>query len=153
MQRPWRRTTGGGLSARFQIQLQIDKGLNDSERYIASLLLAPGLIYLSVLELPQFEHHLQIGLARGALSIFLRIDDNDKGRLQHIRTFSRNDGASPIVDRIGGILNDTTSRILIYPLPLDAPDAAELIIRLLREGFTVPEDTELYFSSNEKSIT
>ena len=137
----------------FKSSFKSIKGLNEAERYIASLLLAPGLTYLSVLELPQFEHHLQIGLARGALSIFLRIDDNDKDRLQHIRTFFRNDGTSPIVDCIGGILTDTTSRILIYPLPIDAPDAAELIVRLLREGFAVPEDTELYFSSNEKSIT
>jgi hypothetical protein len=52
---------------------------------------------------------------------------------------------------MGGILKDTTSRILIYLLPLEAPDAAELIVRVLREGFAVPEDTELYFSSNEKS--
>jgi hypothetical protein len=136
----------------FKSSFKSIKGLHDSERYIASVLLAPGLTYLSVLELPQFQHHLQIGLACGALAIFLRIDDNDKGRLQHMRGFFRNDGVSPIVDCMGGILNDATSRILIYPLPIDAPDAAELIVRVLREGFAVPEDTELYFSSNEKSM-
>jgi hypothetical protein len=86
------------------------------------------------------------------LSIFLRIDGSDKGRLQRIRTFFQDGGISAITDCFGGIRNDTSSRILIYPLPNDDPDAAELIIRLLRDGFAVREDVELYFSSNEKSI-
>jgi hypothetical protein len=87
------------------------------------------------------------------LSIFLRVDAGDKGRLQNIRRFFQVDGISAITDCFGGIINDTTSRILIYPLPIDAGDAAELIVRLLREGFAVPEDAELYFSSNEKTTT
>jgi hypothetical protein len=49
-------------------------------------------------------------------------------------------------------MNDTTSRIFICPLPVDARDAAEHITQLLRDGFDVREDVELYCSSNEKSI-
>jgi hypothetical protein len=136
----------------FQSRFKSVKGLVEAERYIASLLLAPGLTFLSIAELPQYQHRLQLGLARGVLSIFLRIDGSDKGRLQSIRTFFQDGGISAITDCFGGIMNETTSRILIYPLPLVAPDAAELIVRLLRTGFDVREDAELYFSSNEKSI-
>lgn len=136
----------------FRSTFKSVKGLGEAERYIASLLLAPGLTFLSVVELPKYQHHLQLGVARDVLSIFLRVDGSDKGRLQHIRKFFLDDGISSIVDCFGGIMNNSTSRILIYPLPIDAPDAAELIIRLLHDGFAVPEDAELYFSSNEKSI-
>jgi hypothetical protein len=136
----------------FQSRFKSIKGLVEAERYIASLLLAPGLTFLSIVELRQYQHHLQLGLARGVLCIFLRIDGSDKGRLQRIREFFRDTRISAIVDCVGGIMNDTSSRILIYPLPNDDPDAAELIIRLLRDGFAVREDVELYFSSNEKSI-
>jgi hypothetical protein len=134
----------------FQSRFKSIKGLVEAERYIASLLLAPGLTFLSIVELPQYQHHLQLGLARGVLSIFLRIDGSDKGRLQSIRTFFQDGGISAITECFGGIMNDTTSRILIYPLPIDAPDAAELIIRLLRDGFFLRDDAELYFSSNER---
>jgi hypothetical protein len=136
----------------FQSRFKSVKGLDEAERHIASLLLAPGLTFLSIVELPQYQHRLQLGFARGVLSIFLRVDASDKGRLQNIRRFFQVDGISAITDCFGGIINDTTSRILIYPLPIDARDAAELIIRILRKGLAVPEDAELYFSSNEKSI-
>jgi len=136
----------------FQSRFKSVKGLVEAERYIASLLLAPGLTFLSIVELPQYQHHLQLGIARGVLSIFLRVDASDQGRLQSVRTFFHDGGTSAITDCFGGTINNTTSRILIYPLPVDAPDAAELISRLLRDGFNVREDVELYFSSNEKSI-
>jgi hypothetical protein len=136
----------------FQSRFKSIKGLDEAERYIASLLLAPGLTYLSIVELPQYQHHLQLGLARGVFSIFLRVDGSDSARLQSVRRFFRDARISAIVDCIGGIMNDKTSRILIYPLPTDAPDAAELIVRLLRVGIDVREDAELYFSSSEKSI-
>jgi hypothetical protein len=134
----------------FQSRFKSVRGLDEAERYVASLLLAPGLTFLSIVELPQYQHQLQLGLARGVLSIFLRVEGSDKGRLQSIRGFFRDAGISAIVDCVGGIMNDTTSRILIYPLPIEALDAAELIIRLLRDGFAVRHDAKLYFSSNER---
>jgi hypothetical protein len=136
----------------FQSRFKSIKGMDEAERYIASLLLAPGLTFLSVVERPKHQPHLQLGIARGVLSIFLRVDASDKGRLQRIRTFFQNAGLTAIVDCVGDLTNNSTSRILIYPIPIDARDVAELIIRLLRDGFDVPESAELYFSSNEKSI-
>jgi hypothetical protein len=144
--------TAGDHQPDFQTRFKSVKGLSEAERHIASLLLAPGLTFLSIVELPKYQHHLQLGLARDVLCIFLRVDGSDEGRLQRIRKFFRDDGISSIVDCFGGIMNNTTSRILIYPLPVNAPDAAELIVRLLRDGFAVSEDAELYFSSSEERI-
>jgi hypothetical protein len=139
----------GVPQANFQSRFKSVKGLDGAEQYIASLLLAPGLTFLSVVEPPQYQNHLQLGLARDVLSIFLRIDGSDKGRLKTIQEFFQAAGISAITDCFGGTINNTSSRILIYPLQIEARDAAELIIRLLREAFDVRADVELYFSSNE----
>jgi hypothetical protein len=91
---------------------------------------------------------------RDELCILLSIDGTDKGRLPRIRKFFRDAGIPSIVDVMGSfsVVSETSTRILIYSLPGTARDAAELITRVLREGFAIAEDAQLYITSNEKSI-
>jgi len=127
------------------------KSLQEAERFLAGLLLTPThLTYISI-DVPRQQHHLQICPALDALCIVLRIDGGDKGRLQRIRKLFRDTGISSIDDSFGGIANRTPFRLLIYPLPGIAPDAAQLITRVLRHGFAVREEAQLYFSYSEQT--
>jgi hypothetical protein len=131
---------------------KILNGLQDTERYLARLLLAPAsLSYLSI-DLIHQAHRVELMHVRAALSLLLRIDGTDKGRLPRIRRFFRDAEVSPVVDVIGDIsvISGTSSRILIYPLPVVAPDAAELITGALREAFALSEEAQLHVSLNEK---
>jgi len=130
-------------------------GLRDTERYLAGALLAPAALSYLDLGLTHTPHRLQVVPIRGELCILLFIDGNDKGRLLRIRKFFRDAGISSIVDVMGNVsvIGTTSTRILIFPLSVVAPDAAELITRVLREGFETPEEAHLYLSSSEKSIT
>jgi hypothetical protein len=130
------------------------KGLPDTERYLAGLLLTPdSLSYLSI-GLVHTPHRLELTRVRDDLCILLLIDGSDKGRLRRVRKFFRDAKIAPVVDAIGNlsVISKISTRILIYPLPVVAPDAAELLTRVLREGFAIAEETQLYISSNEKSI-
>jgi hypothetical protein len=129
-------------------------GLQEAERYLAGLLLQPAaLLYLdiSIIHTPD---RLQLAPLRDELCILLFIDGSDKGRLSRVRKFLHNAEISPAVDVMGNIvvIGGTSARILIYPLPVVAPDAAELITRVLRDGFVLPEKVPLYISSNEKTV-
>lgn len=128
--------------------------LQDMERYLAGLLLrADALLYLDI-SLTHTPHRLQLAPVRHALCIVLFIDGSDKGRLTRVRKFFDDAEISPAVDVMGSIsVQETTSpRILIYPLPVEAPDAAELITRVLREAFALSEEAQLYVSLNEKTV-
>jgi hypothetical protein len=129
-------------------------GLQETERYLARHLLTPkALSYLSI-DLIHKPHRVQLMHVRDALSLLLLIDGTDKGRLPRIRRFFRNAEIPPVVDVMGSIsvISDTSTRILVYPLPVVAPDAAELITRVLRQGFAIAEDAQLHISSNENCI-
>jgi hypothetical protein len=129
-------------------------GLQETERYLARLLLRPDAILYLDISLAHTPHRLQLAPVRDALCIVLFVDGSDKGRLPRVRKFFHDAEISPPVDVIGSIsvIGATSTRILIYPLPILAPDAAELITRTLREGFALCEEAQLYVSSNEKSI-
>jgi hypothetical protein len=129
-------------------------GLQVAERYLAGLLLRPdALLYLDI-SIAHTPHRLQLAPVRGALGILLFIDGSDKGRLTCVRKFFHDAKISPTVNVMGSIsvIGATYSRTLIYPLPVEAPDAAELITRLLREAFALSEQAQLYFSLNEKTV-
>lgn len=135
-------------------QWKLLNGLQNTERYVARLLLTPAsLSYLSI-DLIRRPHRVQLVHVRDALCLLLWIDGTDKGRLPRIRKFFRKEGISPLADVMGNInlIGESSSRILIYPLPVVAPDAAELITRALREGFELNQEAQLYISSNEKTI-
>lgn len=128
-------------------------GLHEAERYVTALLLTPGkLTYLSIRQLPRFQHHLELSPVRDSLCFLIRIDGRDQGRLQVVSSLFASASISPIVDCDAGLMNHLPFRLLIYPAPADGSDAAELLVRLLRDGFAVPDDAQLYFSSNEKTI-
>ena len=130
-------------------------GLQEAERYLAGLLLRPdALLYLDI-SITHTPHRLQLAPVRDELCILLFIDGSDKGRLSCVRKFFHEAEISPAVDVMGSIsvIDATSTRILIYPLPVVAPDAAELIIRVLREAFNLPEEAQLYVSLNEKTVT
>lgn len=135
-------------------QWKLLNGLQDTERYLDRLLLAPAsLSYLSIDLIPR-PHRVQLVHVRDALCLLLWIDGTDKDRLPRIRRFFREAGISPVVDVMGNIslISESSSRTLIYPLPVVAPDAADLITRVLKEGFDISEEAQLYISSNEKTI-
>jgi hypothetical protein len=127
-------------------------GLQETERYLAGILLTPAaLSYLSI-DLTRTLHRLELVRVRDELCVLFLIDGTDEGRLPQIRKFFRNAELSPIVDVMGSFsaVSETSTRILIYPLPTVAPDAAELITRVLREGFAIKEEAPLHISSNER---
>ena len=127
-------------------------GLQETERYLAGLLLQPAaLLYLDI-SIIRTPHRLLLAPLRDELCILLFIDGSDKGRLPRVRKFLHDAEISPAVDVMGNIsvIDATSTRILIYPLPVVAPDAAELITRVLREGFALSEEAPLYISSNER---
>jgi hypothetical protein len=129
-------------------------GLQETERYLVGLLLKPGaLLYLDI-NIPHTLHRLQLAPVRDELCILLFIDGTDEERLPRVRKLLHDARISPAVDVMGNIvvIGGTPARILIYPLPVVAPDAAELITRVLREGFALPEEAPLYISSNEKTV-
>jgi hypothetical protein len=139
-----------GSKARWKVL----NGLQETERYLAGLLLrADALLYLDISITPT-PHRLHLAPLRGALCILLFIDGSDKGRLQRVRKFFHDAEISPAVDVMGSITvpETTSTRILIYPLPVVAPDAAELITRVLREAFALSEEAQLYVSLNEKTV-
>jgi len=126
--------------------------LQETERYLAGLLLQPAaLLYLDI-SIIHTPHRLQLAPLRDELCILLFIDGSDKGRMSRVRKFLHNAEISPAVDVMGNIvvIGGTSARILTYPLPVVAPDAAELITRVLREGFALTEEASLYISSNER---
>jgi hypothetical protein len=126
--------------------------LQETERFLAGLLLAPTKLTFISINLARQQHHLQICPVLEALCTVLRIDSADKARLQRVRKSFRNADISAIDDSFGGIANGAPFRTLIYPLPIIAPDAAQLIARVLREGFAVPEKSTLYVSYSEQAI-
>ncbi len=141
-----------GSKARWKLL----NGLQEAERYLAGLLLRPeALLYVSIdLDPPHSPHRLQLIPMRGQLCILLSIDGSDKGRLPRVRRFLRDSGISPIVDVLSTLSTTgmISSRVLVYPLPVVAPDAAELIRRVIREGFEIGEEAPLYVTSNEQTI-
>jgi hypothetical protein len=130
-------------------------GLQETERYLAGLLLKPETLSYLDINLTHTPHRLQLLPVRGQLCILLSVDGTDKGRLSRIRRFFRDAEISPVVDAIRSVsvVSETSSRILIYPLPVVAPDAAELITQVIREGFGIADDAPLYITSNEQSVT
>src|SRR5439155_5393415 len=122
--------------------------------YLAGLLLRPDALLYFDISITHTPHRLQLAPARGALCIALFIDGSDRARLPRVRKFFHDAEISPSVDVMGSIsvIGVTPTRILIYPLPVAAPDAAELITRVLREGFALSEETQLYVSLNEKTV-
>jgi hypothetical protein len=132
-------------------------GLQETERHLAGLLLRPeAILYLdiSISHSPLGLHRLQLAPVRGELCILLFIDGSDKGRLRRVRKFFHDAEISQAVDVMGSISvqEATSTRILIYPLPVVAPDAAELITGVLREAFALSEEAQLYVSLNEKTV-
>lgn len=129
-------------------------GLQETERYLAGLLLTPtALLYLEI-SITHTQHRLQLAPIRDQLCILLSIDGSDKGRLSRIRNFFSDAQIPAIVDVMGSIsvIDANSRRILILPLPVVAVDAAELIARVLREGFAVSEEAQIYIASNEMTI-
>jgi hypothetical protein len=129
-------------------------GLQETERYLAGLLLRPdALLYLDI-SITHTPHRLQLAPVGGALCIVLFIDGSDKDRLPRVRKFFHDAEICPAVDLMGSVsvISATSTRILISPLPVVAPDAAELIRRVLREGFALSEEAQLYVSLNEKTV-
>jgi hypothetical protein len=126
-------------------------GLQETERYLAGLLLRPDALLSLDLSITHTPHRLQLAPVRGALCIVLFIDGSDKGRLQRVRKFFHDAEICPAVDLMGSVSLISAS-FLISPLPVVAPDAAELITCVLREGFALSEETQLYVSLNEKTV-
>jgi hypothetical protein len=129
-------------------------GLQGAERYLAGLLLTPAaLLYLDISITPT-PHRLQLAPLCGELCILLFVDGSDTVRLPCLRKFFHDAEISAAVDVMGSVsvTSATSARILIYPLPNVAPDAAELITRVLREGFALSEEAQLYVSLNEKTV-
>jgi hypothetical protein len=129
-------------------------GLQETEHYLARLLLTPEAVSFLDMSITNTPHRLLLAPVRDELCILLFVDGIDKGRLPRIRRLFREAGISPIVDQMGSfsVISATSTRILTYPLPSVAPDAAELIIRVIREEFSIAEKTQLYVSYDEKSI-
>lgn len=129
-------------------------GLSETEHYLTRLLLTPASVSCLDISLPNTPHHLLLIPIQDELCILLFIDGIDKGRLSRIRKLFCDAGISPSVDVMGSfsVISATSTRILTYPLPSVAPDAADLIIRVIREGFAISEETQLYISCTEKSI-
>jgi hypothetical protein len=129
-------------------------GLQETERYLAGLLLPPAALSFLSIDIPDMPHRLELMQVRDELCILLSIDCTEKGQLPRIRKFFQDAGIASIVDVMGSfsVLSETSTRILIYPLPVPARDAAELITRVLQEGLATVEDAQLYISSNEKTI-
>jgi hypothetical protein len=133
-------------------------GLQETERYLAGLLLRPEAILYFDISIPHSPHRLQLVPLHRALCILLFIDGSDKNRLPRVRKFFHDAEIFPAVDAMGSILGSTgvheapSTRVLIYPLPVVAPDAAELITHVLREAFALSEEAQLYVSLNEKTV-
>jgi hypothetical protein len=133
-------------------------GLQETERYLARLLLTPDAVLYFDISITHTPHRLQLVPLHGAFCILLFIDGSDKGRLSRVRKFFHDAEISPAVDVMGSITGSSgvheapSTRILIYPLPIVAPDAAELITRVLREAFALSEEAQLYVSLNEKTV-
>src|SRR5689334_12663916 len=63
-------------------------GLQETERYLAGLLLRPeAILYFDINHLALGVHRLQLVPVRGALCVLLFIDGSDKGRLPRVRKF------------------------------------------------------------------
>jgi hypothetical protein len=129
-------------------------GLQETERYLAGLLLRPEAILYLDISITHRPPRVQLAPVCGALCILLYIDGVDKSRLPRVRKFFQDAEISPAVDVMGSVsvIGATSIRILIYPLPVVAPDAAELITRVLREAFALSEKAQLYVSLNEKTV-
>lgn len=124
--------------------------LAEAERYLAGLLLTPNRISYLAITLPS-QHHLQLAQVHNELCVLMSIDGSDKGRLPRVRRLFEEAGIAAVVDVIGSFIG-AGSRILIYPLPVVAPDAAELVTRVMHDGFALPEESQLYFTSNELTV-
>src|SRR5580765_1940726 len=76
-------------------------GLQETERYLAGLLLRPdALLYLDI-SITHTPHRLQLAPVGGALCIVLVIDGSDKCRLPRVRKFFHEAEISPAVDVMG----------------------------------------------------
>src|SRR3954469_19846569 len=97
----------------FQRALEGADGLQETERYLAGLLLAPAALSYLAIDIDQ-PHHVQLTHVHDALSLLLSIDGNDKGRLPRIRRLFRDAGIASIVDVMGSfsVVSETSTRIL-----------------------------------------
>jgi hypothetical protein len=130
-------------------------GLQETERYLARLLLMPMALSSLDIDLRNTPHHLLLRLVGDELCAVLLVAGSDRSRLARVRKLFRDGSVHPIVDELYsfGAISESSTRILIYPLPVVATDAAELVTRVIREGFAISEEMQLHISHTEKSIT
>jgi hypothetical protein len=127
-------------------------GLIESERFVRTQLLSPATLRHLSIALPGQEDRVQLTHFAGVLSIVLSLTCGETGRLQAVRAVFHAAGVIPIADQVMSHA-PTPWRLIICPLPTSGPDGAELIVQLLRSGLALPEDTQLYFSFDEKDTT
>ena len=122
------------------------KGLAHIERYVFRLLASAAKSRALWIDC---DHASLLGLFCGKRGLRALVFV-DAGREQAVRALLAESGISPMQDDPLSA-NGPCSRFLMYPLPVAASGAAQLVRQLLTKGFGLAEDIALEFRYHERN--